>query len=119
MKRKSSMYVAVTLLTVLAIWGIPSRVQAQQTWNATVGGQSKDMGKQAIAFLPNELWIHEGDSITWTSGSGEIHTVSFLIAGQKLTSFVAGCPGFSPSGVSFDGSTCVTAPRWWRGKVLP
>src|ERR1700735_4441784 len=85
MKSRSSMFVAVTLLTVLAIWGIPRSAQAQQNWKAGLGAQSKDMGKLAIAFLPNELWIHEGDNITWTSGSGEIHTVSFLIAGQAYT----------------------------------
>ena len=38
--------------------------QAQQTWQATLGAQSKDMGTQAIAFLPNELWIHVGDSVS-------------------------------------------------------
>lgn len=89
---------------------IPQTVHAQQIWRATVGTQSKDLGKQAIAFLPNELWIHAGDSITWTSASGDIHTVSLLIAGQHVTPFTVGCPGYSVSGVSFDGSTCVSAP---------
>jgi plastocyanin len=115
MKFKNSMFVAVTL-AVLAIVGIPRSVQAQQTWTAGLGAQSKDMGKLAIAFLPNELWIHEGDNITWTSGSGEIHTVSFLIAGQAYNDFTVGCPGFSPSGTSFDGSTCVSAPPLVTGQ---
>jgi plastocyanin len=115
MKSKSSMFVAVTL-AVLAMWGIPRSVQAQQTWKAGLGAQSKDMGKQAVAFLPNELWIHEGDNITWTSGSGDIHTVSFLIAGQAYTDFTVGCPGFSPSGASFDGSKCVSAPPLVAGQ---
>ena len=35
-------------------------------WKATVGAQSHDKGRQALAFLPNELWIHAGDSIAWT-----------------------------------------------------
>jgi plastocyanin len=73
------------------------------------------MGKQAIAFLPNELWIHAGDSITWTSASGDIHTVSFFIAGQKYEDFNTGCPGFSPSGSSFNGTTCVSAPPLLAG----
>jgi plastocyanin len=116
MKSKSSMFVAVSLLTVLAIWGIPRSVQAQQNWKAGLGAQSKDMGKLAIAFLPNELWIHEGDSITWTGGSGEIHTASFLIAGQPYNNFMVGCPGYSPSGASFDGSSCVSSPPLVTGQ---
>ena len=30
---------------------LSNRVQAQQNWNATVGGQSADMSKQAVACL--------------------------------------------------------------------
>jgi plastocyanin len=116
MKFKSPTFVAVALSVALATLTIPQTVHAQQVWRAIAGAQSKDMGKQAIAFLPNELWIHAGDSITWTSASGDIHTVSFLIAGQALTDFTVGCPGYSPSGVSFNGSTCVTAPPLVAGQ---
>ncbi len=89
---------------------------AQKTWQATLGAQSKDMGRQAIAFLPNEMWIHEGDSINWTSQSGDIHTVSFLVAGQKFQDFTVGCPGYSPSGTSFNGVNCVSAPPLVQGQ---
>jgi plastocyanin len=74
------------------------------------------MGKQAIAFLPNELWIHAGDSITWTSATPEIHTVSFFIAGQLYMDFNTGCPGFTPNPSSFDGSKCVSAPPLVTGQ---
>ena len=110
MNSKYSSSVIASLFAVLATFAAPRASLAQQTWKAMVGAQSTDMAKQAIAFLPNEMWIHAGDSITWTSGTGDIHTVSFLIAHQPLTSFTVGCPGFSPSGTSFDGSACVTAP---------
>lgn len=94
-------------LLVLAILIVPQAVQAQ--WHATVGAQSKDKGHQALAFLPNEIWIHAGDSITWTFPTDEIHTVSFLKSGQTRLPFQVGCPGFSPDGsATFDGSTCVT-----------
>jgi len=39
-------------LLLLAILSIPGTSRAQQDWKATVAGQSKDMGRQAIAFLP-------------------------------------------------------------------
>jgi plastocyanin len=106
----------VVFVAVLGALAISQTVQAQQTWQATLGAQSKDMGKQVVAFLPNEMWIHAGDSINWTSASGDIHTVSFLIAGQAYTNFNVGCPGFSPSGTSFNGSTCVSAPPLNQGQ---
>src|SRR5258708_7037059 len=116
MKFKSPTFVAVALSVALATLTIPQTVQAQQVWRAAAGAQSKDMGKQAIAFLPNEMWIHAGDSIIWTSASGDIHTVSFFIAGQKYADFTVGCPGFSPSGVSFNGLACVSAPPLIAGQ---
>src|SRR5712692_6894420 len=93
-------------LLVLAILIVPQAVQAQ--WHATVGAQSKDKGHQALAFLPNEIWIHAGDSITWTFPTDEIHTVSFLKSGQTRLPFQVGCPGFTGGSATFDGTTCVT-----------
>jgi len=100
----------VTSLLVLAVSCLPSVAHAQQSWNATVSGQTKDMAKQAVAFLPNEFWIHAGDSITWTFASGDVHTVSFLTTGQAYPfDFTQGCPPVSASGSSFDGSACVSS----------
>ena len=116
MKFKNPTFVVVALSLVLASLALPRTVEAQQVWKATAGAQSKDMGKQAIAFLPNELWIHAGDSINWTSASGDIHTVSFFVAGQKYADFTVGCPGYSPSGISFNGLACVSAPPLIAGQ---
>jgi plastocyanin len=110
MRLKSPTYVVAALVVVLAGLAFSRGAEAQQVWKATAGAQSKDMSLQAIAFLPNELWIHAGDSITWTSASGDIHTVSFFIAGQPYQDFTVGCPGYSPSGTSFTGASCVSAP---------
>jgi plastocyanin len=107
-------------LLILAFFSAPRTVQAQQNWHATVGGQSNDMGKQALAFLPNEIWIHADDSITWTFESDEIHTLTFLTPGQILPSFQgpgAGCPGFASSGASFSG-TCVSTPPMVKGQTF-
>ena len=94
-------------LLVLVALNFPRPVHAQQGWKATVAGQSEDMAKQAIAFLPNELWIHEGDSITWTFASGDTHTVTFLLVGQP---FPLSFTGVCPSGAVFDGTTtCVSS----------
>jgi plastocyanin len=100
----------------LAVMICPQVVHAQ--WHATVGAQSKDLGRQALAFLPNEIWIHAGENITWTVATDEIHTVSFLKAGQPRLPFAVGCPGFSASPSTFDGSTCVTTPPLVKGQTF-
>jgi plastocyanin len=117
----------ITLVTLscwiftLAIFIAPREVSATN-WQATVGAQSTDEGIQALAFLPNEVWIRAGDSITWTFPAHEIHTVTFLT--QTINNLQnttpqqtrparpgagGGCPGTTPDGSSFDGSTCVTS----------
>jgi plastocyanin len=113
--------VATGTAVLLAIVCLPRSSYAQWQWHAGVGAQSKDLGHQALAFLPNELWIHEGDTITWKSDVDEIHTVTFLKtdpAAQARPPFPAGCPGFSSSPASFDGTTCVTTPPIVKGQTF-
>lgn len=87
---------------------MPALVQAQD-WRVQVGAQSKDMGQQVIAFLPNEIWIHAGDTVAFRVASDEPHTVTFLTPGQVRPPFPVGCPGTTPSGSAEDGSTCVNS----------
>ena len=101
---------------LLALLILPQMVQAQ--WTATVGAQTDDKGIQALAFLPNEIWIHAGDRITWTWQADETHTVTFLRAGQVRPDFHVGCPGFSSDPAIFDGSTCVTTPEMVKGQTF-
>src|SRR5258708_8144197 len=84
---------------LLALLILPQMVQAQ--WTATVGAQTDEKGIQALAFLPNEIWIHAGDRITWTFQADENHTVPFLRAAQVLPAFILGCPGFSTAPALF------------------
>lgn len=84
------------------------------TWKLTVGAQSSTKGRQVLAFLPNEIWIELNDSITWTFASDEIHTVTFLTQGtlaipQIRPTFQEGCPGTTPSGLSYNGTVCVNS----------
>ena len=111
--RFSILFGYVLMLTVLIA---PQTVQAA-AWQATAGAQSNDMGRQALAFLANELWIHAGDSITWTFPTPEIHTVTFLkqntvpqqVRPPRPGAPGGGCPGTTPDNSSFDGSTCLTS----------
>jgi len=86
------------------------------TWQLQVGAETGDRANQALAFLPNEIWIHSGDSIRWTFPTHERHTLTFLKPGQTrppgfgpIFGIPVGCPGLTPDGSSFDGSACVTA----------
>jgi plastocyanin len=93
------------------------------TWQLQVGAQNGDKAHQALAFLPNEVWIHSGDSITWTFQTNEIHTVTFLQPGQVRPSRFVGCPG-APSGVTpdfsvFDGTTCINSGVVSNSSMLP
>jgi plastocyanin len=104
-------------MAIAAVLVIPQVLQATQ-WHATVGAQSKNKGRQALAFLPNEIWIHEGDSIAWKFDVDEVHTLTFLKSGQVRPPFFVGCPGFSSGSATFDGSTCVSTPPLVRGATF-
>lgn len=101
---------------VFAVFTFVPAVKAQ--WQATVGAQSNDKGRQAVAFIPNELWIHAGDTIHWAVNADEIHTITLLAAGQTRPPFFVGCPGFSFGAASFNGSTCVSTPPMVSGQTF-
>jgi plastocyanin len=107
----------IRVTTLLFILIAPGLARAQ--WHATVGAQSPQKGRQALAFFPNELWIHQGDSINWKFEAGEIHTVTFLAtqpAAQVRPPFQGFCPSSDPS--TFDGSTCVSTPPLVEGSTF-
>lgn len=110
----------LALLTLLmAALTFPQLVQAQ--WQAAVGAQSQNKGRQALAFLPNEIWIHAGDSITWTFESDTDHTLSFLKTAspaQIRPPARVGCPGTTSDGSPFDGSACVNSGSLPNGKTF-
>lgn len=119
--RLSVIFGCMFLVTVLIA---PQLVRAATTWQAAVGAQSNDLGRQGLAFLPNELWVQVGDSITWTFATDEIHTVTFLtqntipqqIRPPRPGVPGGGCPGTTPDGSEFDGS-CITSRELVNGQT--
>ena len=117
---------AIALLGIGLVVAGGGRPLQAEIWIAQVGAQSSDKAKQAMAFLPNELWIHATDSIQWTVAADEIHTVTFLTPGpppqirppifSPAGAFV-GCPGPTPDGSSFNGSACVTSAPTQLGQI--
>ena len=100
-------------LFLAALVLFPPLLSAQ--WNATIGAQSADLGRQGLAFLPNEIWIRAGDSVTWSMAASEAHTVTFLAGSQLRPSFTVGCPGFSSGSATFNGTTCATSALLFKG----
>ena len=120
-KRAASL--AVAGLVVMA--GAANMAWATQ-WEAIAGGESHDQAKEALAFLPNEIWVHPGDSIRWSVLSHEHHTITFLKPGQTRPAssgptfgVLIGCPGISPEPASFDGSACVTSDSMLLPEGVP
>lgn len=92
-------------MVLFVVFVIPQLSKAQ--WQAAVGAQNHDKGRQILAFLPNEIWIHTGDSVTWKIETDETHTVTFLVSGEARPPFTVGCPGATSDDSNFDGSSCV------------
>src|SRR4051794_33667917 len=113
--RSESSRIAFFAIAILMA-GTATSTACAEEWQSIARAESPDRGSQALAFLPNELWVHTGDSIRWTFPTHERHTVSFLRPGQirppgfgPTFGVLAGCPGVTPDGSSFDGSACVTS----------
>ena len=120
-------------LLLLVFLIVPRTANAQRTWYANVGAETKNAAGQADAFLPNEIWINAGDSIQWTwQPKNEPHTVTFLTARQTRPTppppigppfgppvgppFFFGSPAECPSpnpynggSATYDGSACVSS----------
>jgi plastocyanin len=111
------------VIPALGILIIAAALEAEE-WQGTVGGQSPGGDIQALAFLPNEFWIHVGDSIRWIFSGDEIHTVTFLKNGQvrppnysSTFGMEVGCgsPVATADGASYDGNNCVNSGNIpWR-----
>jgi plastocyanin len=105
---------ALRWILPLVVFVVPQVIEAQ--WQAAVGAQSHDKGKQVLGFLPSEIWIHAGDSVTWKIETDETHTVTFLVSGQTRLPFTVGCPGTTPDDSTFDGSSCVNGGPQVKGQ---
>jgi plastocyanin len=62
----------------LAPMAIAWHPAAPQTYTVLVGAENAHRGIDVMAYFPNSVTIHVGDSIHWIQNSNEIHTVTFL-----------------------------------------
>lgn len=122
---------------LLAVFAVPLSSFGQVgSWTVKVGSQVPDclvgapsdnklaedcQSHQALAFIPNEIWIHQNDNITWTQATEENHTVTFVYepqptplgvppypAAQQRPSNAVGCSVYggvvSPNNSAYDPS---------------
>ncbi len=51
---------------------------SQQTYTVLVGWENPHQGIGIMAYFPDTVTIHVGDTVHWVQNSNEIHTVTFL-----------------------------------------
>lgn len=67
-----------------------------KTYTVLVGAVDDSVGANVMAFFPETLRIHVGDTVHWQRNGDEIHTVTFL-AGMDLPPFNVPAPDGLPS----------------------
>jgi plastocyanin len=70
-----------TIILTLIFLTIGAMAQGM-TWQVTAGGETPDMAVQGMGFFPGVITINAGDSINWTLGGHEDHTIGFLSGAQ-------------------------------------
>lgn len=105
----------LALLTPAALYAAAGSAHAgvvSSNWTVLVGNQANHRAIQGARFLPGDITIDQGDSVTWQANSAEPHTVTFVNGGQPQTPETLG--GFDPGDSSqttqtashdFDGSS--------------
>ncbi|MDQ0864508.1 plastocyanin/azurin family copper-binding protein [Arthrobacter globiformis] len=85
-----------------------------ESWTIQVGSESPDQAIQGMSFLPSNIYINTGDTITWEANSAEIHTVTFLARGQKLQPFNP----FNPKQLSRQGSSAYDGHSYYNSGIM-
>src|SRR5262249_818870 len=102
----------------IAVGSPAAQDENPRTMEAAVGGGGNDI-LQMLAFFPQTITIHTGDTITWRPKGGEIHTVSFrdgfdpgsspaglslplATPGQRVPAFAVPIPGAPPEALQFN-----------------
>lgn len=91
MKRIYHIGLLLSLLLAMVSYTIPAAASTPQNYTVLVSSENVRMGLSIMAYFPQTVKLHVGDSITWIANSHEIHTVTFL-AGQALEDIIIGAP---------------------------
>jgi len=85
--RLSAVFLAAVIVLLLASTAIaaaaPSTSASARTYNVLVGAEQPQRGVGVMAYFPDKIRIHVGDTVHFIQNSNEIHTVTFL-GGQQV-----------------------------------
>jgi plastocyanin len=79
-RRYQPLVIALMAVAMALAAGTPSvgaQAAEHHTWHVTVGVQTSNGAISGMVFTPSHIWVKQGDTVVWTVGSQEIHTVSF------------------------------------------
>ncbi len=78
-----------------------------QTWTVLAGNESWNQAIQSVAFLPKDIYVDAGETVSWLANSAEPHTVTFPPPGQPLMAFNPADPTqlFPVGGSSYVGTS--------------
>lgn len=115
----------VLLFSVVTVTPIAASAHGQNskphTWTILVGFDSQNHAIAGMAYLPDEIWINAGDTITWNAFSVEPHTVTFLPPGQQPGKFDPNSPIqiLHQGGSSYDGKSLFSSGLIGIGGFFP
>jgi plastocyanin len=102
-------------LLALAVFLVPAAVGATvvsahagvvpPNWTVLVGSETSNMAVQGQRFLPGDITINAGDTVTWQANSTEFHTVSFIDGGTPQSPLPAFDPTSAAQGTAQGGGT--------------
>ncbi len=109
--------VVALLVPVGALTAVAHATAPGQTWVVQVGSQTPNRALQGMRFLPGEITIDAGDTVSWVARSAEIHTVTFFPGGGPQATL----PEFDPTNAAQltqqGGSTYSTATGFNSGLI--
>lgn len=85
-----------------------------ESWTVQVGSEAHDQAIQGMSFLPANIYVNSGDTVTWEANSAEIHTVTFLAHGQSLMPFNP----FDPKQLSRQGGTAYDGHSYYNSGIM-
>jgi plastocyanin len=91
MRRIALLAAAAAALLLLAGGAFAGNRASGTHWTITAGDQSHvknaKHGLQIVTYLPQQISIDAGDTVTWRVPTGEPHTITFLASGQRKPIF--------------------------------
>ena len=78
--------VGLLILALVLLIPLPARVHAATKWTVRAGAERESKALQALAFLPKEITVNEGDAVLWALGGAD-HSI-FFPADQKAPDLI-------------------------------